>query len=76
MKTKIKWYSVKDKLPDINDIVLARRSKIGFQISNYSVVNYDRWGFNLTNVTHWAHLPEDSQFGEMQEEDGDDDEQY
>lgn len=68
MKTKLKWHSVKDKLPKTNQLVFARRSKFGFQPSNFSVVEYDRWGFNLPNVTHWAELPDNDLFGEMEDE--------
>lgn len=68
MKTKIKWYKVSDILPDYNKVVLVRRSKRGFQISNFDVASYDRFGFNLHSVTHWAELPDDSDFGELEEE--------
>lgn len=75
MKTKLKWYSVKERLPEVNTIVFVRRNKLGFQVSNFGVIDYTRWGFNLNNVTHWAYLPDDKPFGPMlgiddEEEDG------
>lgn len=74
MKIELEWFSVKEALPEVNDVVLVRRSKFGFQLSNFHITEYDRWGFNLPNVTHWAHLPNNKLFGKMLEEDDIDEE--
>lgn len=52
------WISVEDRLPDENTHVFAYLSDRGFQEVPYLVTKFDRYGFNISNVTHWQPLPE------------------
>ena len=52
------WISVEDELPEINTHVFVFLSEKGFQEVPYLVTKFDRYGFNISNVTHWMPLPE------------------
>ena len=51
------WISVEDELPEINAHVFVFLSEKGFQEVPYLVTKFDRYGFNISNVTHWMPLP-------------------
>lgn len=51
------WISVKDKVPMIGEYVLVYVSDKCFQMTNIVVTLYDKYGFNISNVTHWMPLP-------------------
>lgn len=53
-----KWISVEDRLPKIKQGVVVYLSYKGFNEHNVSITTYDKYGFNLSNVTHWMPLPE------------------
>lgn len=50
------WVSVEDELPNIGTCVLVYLSDKGFQEVPYIVTKFDKYGFNISNVTHWKHL--------------------
>lgn len=52
------WISVEDELPKINQSVVAYMSDKGFNEVPYMITKFDRYGFNISNVTHWQPLPE------------------
>ena len=52
------WINVDDCLPDIGQWVVVYMSEKGFHFVNIAVTGFDKYGFNLSNVTHWQPLPE------------------
>ena len=50
------WISIDDKLPEIGQSVFVYLSDKGFQEVPYLVTKFDKYGFNISNVTHWKHL--------------------
>ena len=59
------WISVKEKIPAIKQIVIVWVSEKGFKEHNVAVTTFDKYGFNLSNVTHWIPLPEPPQEAEQ-----------
>lgn len=56
-----KWTSVKDRLPDTDDIVLVvTKTKHGVRNINRAYHNAGFWhgSGSMANVTHWMPLPE------------------
>lgn len=53
----MEWISVKDRLPEIKQGVIVWLSEKGFNEHNVAKTTYDKYGFNLSNVTHWMPLP-------------------
>jgi len=51
------WISVKDKLPEIGVYVMVFLEKQGHNPTTYNFCQYTKFGFHLSNVTHWMHLP-------------------
>ena len=52
------WISVEDKLPEIGVYVMVFLEKQGHNPTAYNFCQYTKFGFHLSNVTHWAPLPE------------------
>lgn len=52
------WISVEESLPEIKQGVVVWMSYKGFNEYNIAVTTFDKYGFNLSNVTHWQPLPE------------------
>lgn len=52
------WISVKDKLPDIGVYVMVFLGKQGHNPTTYNFCQYTKFGFHLSNVTHWMPLPD------------------
>ena len=52
------WISVDERLPEIKQGVIVWLSKRGFNEHNVAKTTFDKYGFNLSNVTHWQPLPE------------------
>lgn len=52
------WISVDDNLPNINTHVLVFLSDRGFQEVPYMITKFDKYGFNVSKVTHWQPLPQ------------------
>lgn len=52
------WISVEDKLPEIGVYVMVFLEKQGHNPTTYNFCQYTKFGFHLSNVTHWAPLPE------------------
>ena len=51
------WISIDDMLPNIKQSVLVYMSDKCFQEVPYMITQYDKYGFNVSNVTHWMPLP-------------------
>lgn len=51
------WISVEDRLPDVGQGVFVYIYEKGFNEYNYTVTKFDKYGFNVSNVTHWQPLP-------------------
>jgi len=52
------WISVKDKLPKIGVYVMVFLEKQGHNPTTYNFCQYTKFGFHLSNVTHWMPLPD------------------
>lgn len=52
------WISVKDKLPEIGVYVMVFLGKQGHNPTTYNFCQYTKFGFHLSNVTHWMSLPD------------------
>lgn len=53
----MKWISVDECLPEIKQSVIVYLSNKGFHDVHYSIRKFDKYGFDLSNVTHWMPLP-------------------
>ncbi|MFV5476988.1 DUF551 domain-containing protein [Acinetobacter baumannii] len=51
------WISCEDRLPEIGSYVFVYLSYRGFQEVPYMVTQFNKYGFNISNVTHWMPLP-------------------
>lgn len=51
------WISVKDKFPEIGVYVMVFLEKQGHNPTTYNFCQYTKFGFHLSNVTHWMPLP-------------------
>lgn len=51
------WISVRDKLPAIDEIVIVWKSSKGFALSRTAVCQFNKYGFEMSCVTHWMPLP-------------------
>lgn len=52
------WVSVDDKLPAIGVYVMVFLEKQGHNPTTYNFCQYTKFGFHLSNVTHWMPLPD------------------
>lgn len=53
----MKWNDVNDSLPNIKQYVLAYCERKGFKPTNFSVMQYTKYGFEgSSSVTHWCEL--------------------
>ena len=52
------WISVDDKLPAIGVYVMVFLEKQGHNPTTYNFCQYTKFGFHLSNVTHWMPLPD------------------
>jgi len=52
------WISVKNKLPKIGVYVMVFLEKQGHNPTTYNFCQYTKFGFHLSNVTHWMPLPD------------------
>lgn len=52
------WISVEDRLPEIGVYVMVFLGKQGHNPTTYNFCQYTKFGFHLSNVTHWMPLPE------------------
>ena len=52
------WVSVDDKLPAIGVYVMVFLEKRGHNPTTYNFCQYTKFGFHLSNVTHWMPLPD------------------
>jgi len=58
LEVNMEWISVEEQMPEIGSYVFVYLSERGFQEVPYVVTKFDKYGFNLSNVTHWMPLPE------------------
>ena len=54
----LEWISVKNKLPKIGVYVMVFLEKQGHNPTTYNFCQYTKFGFHLSNVTHWMPLPD------------------
>ena len=52
------WISVEERKPAVKQGVIVWLSDRGFNEHNVAKTTFDKYGFNLSNVTHWQPLPE------------------
>ena len=52
------WISVDEQLPEVGAYVMVFLGKQGHNPTTYNFCQYTKFGFHLSNVTHWMHLPE------------------
>ncbi len=52
------WISVEERLPELGEYVMVYSSRRIHNPIHFDFCKFTKYGFDVSNVTHWQPLPE------------------